>query len=75
MWCKVFNHGIIKERIRRYEVFVECCTGIAEVKGSNPVQASLFSSFLFATAKVACISAMIFLQTIRSSVTTKSIVN
>lgn len=70
MWCKVFNHGIIKERIRRYEVFVERCTGTP-----NPVQASLFSSFLFATAKVACISAMIFLQTIRSSVTTKSIVN
>ena len=32
---------------------VERCTGIAEVKGSNPVQAWNFSGFLFATAKVA----------------------
>ena len=31
------------------------CTGIAEVRGLNPVQASVFfvSGFLFATAKVA----------------------
>ena len=32
---------------------VERCTGIAEVKGSNPVQAWILSGFLFATAKVA----------------------
>ena len=33
---------------------VEHCTGIAEVMGSNPVQASIFfSGFLFATALVA----------------------
>ena len=30
---------------------VERCTGIAEIKGSNPVQAWIFSGFLFATAK------------------------
>ena len=44
-----------------------CDTGaagrrIAEVKGSNPVQAWVFSGFLFATAKVAYITAMIFLS-------------
>ena len=30
---------------------VEHCTGITEVKGSNPLQAWIFSGFLFATAK------------------------
>ena len=39
---------------------VERCTGMAEVKGSNPVQAWIFPGFLFATAKVASITAMIF---------------
>ena len=34
------------------------CTGIAQVKGSNPIQASIFSGFLFATAKVASATAM-----------------
>ena len=29
---------------------VQRCTGIAEVMGSNPVQAWIFSGFLFATA-------------------------
>ena len=43
---------------------VERCTGIVEVKGSNPVQAWLFSGFLFATAKVASITAMIFFHII-----------
>ena len=38
---------------------VESCAGIAEVKGSNPVQALIFSVFLFITAKVAPINAMI----------------
>ena len=39
------------------------CTGIAEVKGSNPVQAGIFfSGFLFATAKVASITAVIILH-------------
>ena len=45
------------------------CTGIAEVKGTNPVQAGIFfSGFLFATAKVAYITAMIILHFIRLSV-------
>ena len=40
-------------------------TGIAEVKGSNPVQAGFFfSGFLFASAKVAYITAMIILHLI-----------
>ena len=45
---------------------VERCTGIAEVKGSNPVQAWIFSGFLFATAKVASITAMISFHIINS---------
>ena len=44
--------------------FIERCTGIAEVKGSNPVQAWIFSGFLFATAKVASITATIFFHII-----------
>ena len=36
------------------------CTGRVEVTGANPVQARIFSGFLFATAKVASITAMIF---------------
>ena len=45
------------------------CTGIAEVKGTNPVRAGIFfSGFLFATAKVANITAMIILHLIRLSV-------
>ena len=44
---------------------VERSTGIAEVKGSNPVQAWNFSGFLFATAKVAStITAMKFFDVI-----------
>ena len=43
---------------------VERCIGIAVVKGWNPVQAWIFSDFLFATAKVASITAMIFFHTI-----------
>ena len=44
---------------------VERCTGIAEVNGSNPVQAWNFSGFLFATAKVAStITAMKFFDVI-----------
>ena len=39
---------------------LERCTGIAQVKGSNPVQDWIFSGFLFAPAKVASITAMIF---------------
>ena len=42
---------------------VERCTGIAEVKGSNPVQAwKFFSGFLFATAEVTSITAMVFFR-------------
>ena len=40
------------------------CTGIAEVKGLNPVQAWSFSGFLFTTATVASITAMIFFHII-----------
>ena len=43
---------------------VECCSSIAEVKGLNLVQAWIFSGFLFATAKVASINAMIFFHII-----------
>ena len=39
-------------------------TVIAEVKSSNPVQAWIFSGFLFATAKVASIATMIFFHII-----------
>ena len=40
---------------------------IAEVKGSNPVQAWVFSRFLFATAKVTYITTMTFLHIILHS--------
>ena len=43
---------------------VERCTGIAEVKGSNPVQAGILSGLLFAAAKVTSITAMIFFHII-----------
>ena len=39
---------------------VERCNGISEVKGSNSVQAWIFSGFLFAIAKFASITVMIF---------------
>ena len=45
---------------------VKCCTGIVEVKGSNPVQTWIFSGFLFETAKVVSITAMIFFHIINS---------
>ena len=38
---------------------VEHCTGIAEMMGSNPVQASLFSCLTFTTAQVVFITAKI----------------
>ena len=38
---------------------VEHCTGIAEVMGSNPVQAWIFSDFNLTAAQVVCITAMI----------------
>ena len=43
---------------------VERRTAIADVKGSNPVQARIFSNFLFATAKAASITATTFLHII-----------
>ena len=43
---------------------VERCTGIVEVKGSNPAQASIVCRLSFATAKVAYITAMIILHLI-----------
>ena len=45
---------------------VKRCTGIVKVKGSNPVQAWIFSGFLFETAKVVSITAMIFFHIINS---------
>ena len=45
---------------------VKCCTGIVEVKGSNPVQTWIFSGFLFEAAKVVSITAMIFFHIINS---------
>ena len=42
-------------------------TGIAEVKGSNPYNPELLSGFLFATAKVAYITAMILIHIILHS--------
>ena len=47
-------------------ILVKRCTGIAEVKGSNPVQACIFSGFLFPTAKVTSITAMIFFHHINA---------
>ena len=41
-------------------LLVEWCTSIVEVKGSNPIQARIFSGFLFTTAKVASFTAMIY---------------
>ena len=41
------------------------CTAIAEVKGSNPVQAGIFSGFLFTIAKIASPTAMIFFHIIK----------
>ena len=38
---------------------VECCTGIAEVMGSNPVQALIFSSLISATSSVVFVGARI----------------
>ena len=38
---------------------VEHCTGIAEVMGSNPVQAWIFSGLIFTTAQVVFITAKI----------------
>ena len=49
-------------------LLVERCIGIAEVKGSNPVQAWIFSDFLFTTTKVASITAMIIFHLIFISV-------
>ena len=47
---------------------VEHCTGIAEIMGSNPVQAGIFSGFNFTTAfKVLCITVMINLQCLTCS--------
>ena len=40
-------------------LLVECCTGIVEVKGPNPIQARIFSGFLFTTAKIASLTATI----------------
>ena len=45
---------------------VERCTGIAEVMGSNPVQAWIFSGLIFTTAQVVQITARItFIHVIR----------
>ena len=52
--CDQLSDGLIARS-------VEHCTGIAEVMGSNPVQAWIFffSGFNFTTAQVVCITAMI----------------
>ena len=58
--------GLLAQLVKR-------CTGIAEVKDSNPVQASerfFFSGFLFATAKVGSVTAMIFFHIIDSIIDT-----
>ena len=52
----------VKCRVKNY--IAELCTGIAEVKGSNHVQAR-FLDLLFATAKVAYITEMIFIHIIQ----------
>ena len=41
-------------------ILVEHCTGIAEVKGLNPVQAWIFLCLLFTNAKVVSITTMIY---------------
>ena len=38
----------------------ECCTGVAEIKGSNSKPAWIFSGFHFTTATAASIAALIF---------------
>ena len=37
---------------------VECCTGIAEVTGSNPIQAWIFSGFNYTSGQKLCINAI-----------------
>ena len=55
------GHDIIEQLpVLLVQLVIERCTGIAEVKGSNPVQAWIFSGFLFAAIKVASITAVIF---------------
>ena len=58
-----FNNDLVPAGLMAQ--LVERCTGIAEVKGLNPVQ-FLFSGFLFAAAKVASITAMIISSSPRS---------
>ena len=41
---------------------VEHCTGIAEVTGSNPVEALIFSGFLFAITLIGKFTVMIVLH-------------
>ena len=57
--------GLLAQLVKR-------CTGIAEVKDSNPVQASeiFFLGFLFATKKVGYVTAMIFFHIIDSIIDT-----
>lgn len=58
------NHIYVHCRVKNY--IAERCTGIAEVKGSNHVQACFFfSDLLFATAKAAYITAIIFIHIIQ----------
>ena len=63
-------HGFITNQFNNLQPvgllaqLVECCTSIAEVKGSNSAQAWIFSGFLFASAKVASTTVMIFFHTI-----------
>ena len=55
-------HGFITNKFNNlFPVgLVEHCTGIAEVKGSNPVQAWIFFCLLFTNAKVVSITTMIY---------------
>ena len=72
-WWALFNHLKIANLEKWWFFTLDDtlnCTGIAEVRGTNPVRAGIFySGFLFATAKVAYITAMIIiLHLIRLSV-------
>ena len=70
LWCPEFNEGLTNRKILSFlgipkseSIIVSLVyTGIAQKGnwGSNPVQARFFSGFLFATAKVASLAAMIF---------------
>ena len=60
-------HGFITSRLNDWlpvgllaQYWLECCSGIIEVKGRIPYKPDFLSGFLFTTAKLVSITAMIF---------------